>query len=159
MVPRGPGGPTGAGRRRSRHAPGMRGDLAEVAQAAVSGATGRDGGSIAVDSVQLRLLILRPRDVGGVCPLLGPTVHHGPAACQVHGAQARGGHTWGCVDAAVGGRALQVGQPQQIRVHQVPRPEVLVIAVAGGVAGQRVAAGVAGAALIPNLEKRGTGLR
>lgn len=127
-------------------------DLAEVAHAAGSSTTGRHGGRVAVDSEHLRLLVLRPRDVGGVRPLLGPTVDHRPAARQVPRAQGRGGHAGGCVDAAVGGGPLHVGQAQQLGVRQVPRPEVLVVAAAGGAAGQRVAAGGTGAALVSDLE-------
>ena len=132
----------------------MGGDLAEVAQAAISGPAGGDGRHIAVDSVQLGLLIIGPRDVSGISPLLWPSMDQGPAARQVHRAQDRGRHTWGCVDTAVRGSAFDVGQPQELWVHQVPRPEVLVVTGAGGVTGQCIAAGVAGAALLSNLEKK-----
>lgn len=72
----------------------------------------------------------------------------------MHGAQDGGGHAGGRVDAAVCGGPLDVGQPQQLRVHQVARPKVLVVAVAGRVTGQRVAAGVAGATFVSNLGKK-----
>lgn len=72
----------------------------------------------------------------------------------MHGAQDGGGHAGGRVDAAVRGGPLDVGQPQQLRVHKVPRPKVLVIAVAGRVTGECVAAGVTGATFVSNLGKK-----
>lgn len=104
--------------------------------------------------VHLCLLVVGPCHVGGVGPLLGAAVHHRPAARQVHGAQDGGGHAGRRVDAAVRGGPFDVGQPQQLRVHQVPRPEVLVVAVAGRVTGECVAAGVTGAAFVSDLEKK-----
>lgn len=132
----------------------MRRDLTEVTQAAVCSGASRDGGCIAVDCVHLHLLLLRPRDVSSVSPLFCLTMDHGPAACQVRGAEDCSGYAWGGVDATVSGCTFDVGQPQQFRVHQVPRPIVLVIAVAGGVTGQCIAAGVTGAAFISNLGRR-----
>lgn len=114
---------------------------------------GGDAGRIAVDRVHLGLLVVGPRDVR-VSPLLRLPVDQGPAARQVHGAEDRGGHARGRVDATVRGGALDVRKPRQLGVHQVPGPKVLVIAVARGVTGECVAAGMAGAALLSNLEKK-----
>lgn len=55
-----------------------------------------------------------------------------------------GGHAGVGVDAAVGGRPFDVGEAQDLRVHQVAGAKVLIVAVAGGVAGERVATGVTG---------------
>lgn len=154
MAPRVPR--VAAGHSVGRSLPGVGRNLAEVAQAAVGSTTGGDARCVAMDRVHLGLLIVRSWDVG-VGPLLSPPMDQGPAARQVHGAQHCSGHARGRVDAAVRGGPLDVCQPQQLGIHEVPRPKVLVVAVAGGVAGQRVAAGVAGAAFISDLEKRETG--
>ena len=146
-------GARGGRRWRRGDLPGVGGDLAEVAQAAVGGVAGGDAGRVAVDRVHLGLLVVGPRDVR-VSPLVRLPVDQGPAARQVHGAEDRGGHARGRVDAAVRGGALDVRQPRQLGVHQVPGPKVLVVAVARGVAGERVAAGMAGAAFFSDLEKK-----
>lgn len=132
MVPRVP--QVAAGHSVGRSLPGVGRYLTEVAQAAVGSPTGGDARRIAMDCIHLGLLIIGPRDVG-VGPLLCPPMDQGPAARQVHGAQDCSGHAWGRVDATVRGGPLDVRQPQQLGIHEVPRPKVLVVAVAGGVAG------------------------
>lgn len=54
-----------------------------------------------------------------------------------------GGHAGISVDTAVCGRPLDVSEAQHLWIHQVPGAKVLIVTVAGGVAGQRVAARVA----------------
>lgn len=145
-----------AGHSVGRSLPGVGRNLAEVAQAAIGSPTGGDARRTAVGRVHPGLLAVGPRDAG-VGPVLCPPVDQGPAARQVHGAQDGSGHARGRVDTTVRGGPLDVRQPQQLGVHELPRPKVLVVAVAGGAAGERVAAGVAGAAFISDLEKRERG--
>ena len=113
----------------------MGGDLAEVPQAAL-----QDGGGVALRQVHLPVVVLRGRVLRqlrrpGVCLL---------AASHLQEVPRPGGHAGVGVDAAVGGRALDVGEAQHLGVHEVPGAKVLLVAVAGGVAGEGVAAGVAG---------------
>lgn len=115
-------------------------DLAQVPDAALGHVAGHDGGGVALGQVQLAVLLLR-RPVLVVLRHPGvPRVAH--PALQQHPGPGR--HAGVGVDAAVRGRPLDVGEAQHLRVHQVPGAKVLVVTVAGGVAGERVAAGVAG---------------
>ena len=67
-----------------------------------------------------------------------------------------GGPTGVGVDAAICGCSLDVGEAQELRVHQVPGAKVLVVAAAGGITGEGVAAGGAGG-LISRLGEGGRG--
>ena len=116
-------------------APGVGRDLAQVSDAAL-----HDGGGVSLGQVQLPVVVLRRR-VLRVLRRPGVRLLTRPALQKDAGA---GGHAGVGVDAAVCGRALDVGEAQHLRVHQVPGAKVLLVAVAGGVAGEGVAARVAG---------------
>ena len=124
-------------------APGVGGDLAEVSQAAL-----HDGGGVALRQVHLPVVVLRGRVLR---QLRRPGVGLLTAA-HLQEVPRPGGHAGVGVDAAVGGRALDVGEAQHLGVHEVPGAKVLLVAVAGGVAGEGVAAGVAGG-LVSRLEE------
>lgn len=124
-------------------ATGMGGDFAQVPHAALSRVPAGDGRGVAVHRVDFGWLILRPWRFRSITPGLGTAVSSSPAASQVQRGQQRGGQARRRVDAAVRGSALDVGQSQQLGVHQVAGAKVLLVAVAGRVAGEGVAAGVA----------------
>lgn len=114
-------------------------DLAQVSDAALRRVTGQDGRSEALLQVKLPALLLGCAVLvvlrhPGVSLLPDPTLEH----------PRPGGHTGVGVYAAVCGGPFDVGEAQHLRVHQVSRAKVLIVAVAGGVAGKGVAAGVAG---------------
>lgn len=93
------------------------------------------GGGVALRQVKLPMLLLR-RPVLVVLryprvPLLPhPALHQHPGP---------GGHAGISVYAAVCGRPFDVCEAQHLRVHQVSRAKVLIVAVAGGVARESVA--------------------
>lgn len=104
------------------------------------------------------MFVLQRRRLAVLQVLRGPGLHAARlagAALQVEDAGA-GRHAGVGVDAAVRGRALDVREAQHLGVHQVVGAKVLLVAVAGGVAGERVAAGVAGG-LLPALVVGGQG--
>lgn len=119
--------------------PRVRRDLAQVSDAAFGHVTRQDGRGEALLQVQLPVIVLR-HSVFVVLRNPGVSLLPRPAL-QQH--PRPGGHAGIRVYAAVCGRPLDVGEAQHLRVHQVPGAKVLIVAVAGGVAREGVATGVA----------------
>lgn len=113
----------------------MRGDFAQVSHAALSRVAGGDSRGVAMDSVDLRWVLVGPGRLRRLRPLLRVAVHCGPAAGQVQRGQQRRRHAGRRIDPAVRGSSLYVRQPKQLGIHQVSRTKVLLIAVAGCIAG------------------------
>ncbi len=119
--------------------PWMGWDLAQVPDASFCHMTRHNGWGVALWQVQFPMIlfwcpVLMVLRYPGVSLLPDPALHQHPGPW---------GHAGISVNAAVCGRPFDVSEAQHLRVHQVSRAKVLIVAVAGGVAWECVATWVA----------------